>query len=239
MDICNKTNSIAVIEFLNVFLFQLHRVMITKYKYILSILGLLLSMVVSAEESEGKRVMIAKDRFSVTVTHAGKKVDIKRNQDRSHQIDDAFRSTARGRIQPMHPFQPRQIETVGELEVLDYLEKRERGESVLLVDTRSAQAVKRGTIPGSINIHWKDFGKKKQLVRYFEDVLNVKRSSEGIWNYDISKTLVLFCNGPWCGQSSAAIKKLLRAGYPEHKIKYYRGGMQSWLSFGLTIVTPE
>lgn len=209
-----------------------------KYKYILPILGLLLSTVVSAEESEGKRVMIAKDRFSVNVTHAGKTVVIKRNQDRSQQIDDAFRFTARGKIQPMHPFTPRTVETVAELEVLDYLEKRERGESVVLIDTRPAAAVKRGTIPGSINIHWKDFGQKKRLIQYFEDNFSVKKTGE-VWNFDYAKTLVLFCNGPWCGQSSAAIKKLLRVGYPEHKIKYYRGGMQSWLSFGLTVVTPD
>jgi rhodanese-related sulfurtransferase len=48
----------------------------------------------------------------------------------------------------------------------------------------------------------------------------------------------MYCNGPWCGQSPTAIKRLLRAGYPASRIKYYRGGMQSWESFGLTVVEP-
>jgi hypothetical protein len=32
---------------------------------------------------------------------------------------------------------------------------------------------------------------------------------------------------------------LLALGYPAHKIKWYRGGMQSWKSLGLTTVFPE
>jgi len=46
--------------------------------------------------------------------------------------------------------------------------------------------------------------------------------------------LYLFCNGLWCGQSPAAIRALLQIGYPESKLKYYRGGMNSWHSLGLS-----
>jgi rhodanese-related sulfurtransferase len=210
-----------------------------KYLLVVTLISLLLSAVISAEESEGKRVMIDKKRFSVTVTHAGKPVVIQRNQDSKHKIDEAYSSTARGKIQPMQPFAPRAIETVGELEVLDYLEQREKGDkAILLIDTRPVNAFKSSTIPGSMNIYWKELSNKQQVANYFQDGFSVINSS-GIWNFDNAKTLILFCNGPWCGQSSAAIKKLLRAGYPAHKIKYYRGGMQSWLSFGLTTVSTD
>jgi rhodanese-related sulfurtransferase len=60
--------------------------------------------------------------------------------------------------------------------------------------------------------------------------------NEGVFNFSDAKTLVLYCNGMWCGQSPASIKTLLGFGYPSHKIKWYRGGMQSWSNLGLTTV---
>lgn len=49
-----------------------------------------------------------------------------------------------------------------------------------------------------------------------ENQLGAKRSD--FWNYDNAKTLLLFCNGLWCGQSSIMLKGLLKIGYPAHKI---------------------
>jgi rhodanese-related sulfurtransferase len=62
---------------------------------------------------------------------------------------------------------------------------------------------------------------------------------EGLWNYSNAKTLVLFCNGMWCGQSPRNIKTLLKFGYPASKIKWYRGGMQNWETLGLSTVKPK
>jgi rhodanese-related sulfurtransferase len=46
-----------------------------------------------------------------------------------------------------------------------------------------------------------------------------------------------FANHPYlCGQSPAAIRALLSLGYPEHKLKYYRSGMNAWHSLGLSTV---
>ena len=61
---------------------------------------------------------------------------------------------------------------------------------------------------------------------------------DGFFDFSQAKTLVLFCNGPWCGQSPNNIKGLLKIGYPASKIKWYRGGMQEWESLGLTTVKP-
>jgi hypothetical protein len=57
---------------------------------------------------------------------------------------------------------------------------------------------------------------------------------EGLWDFSNSKTVVMFCNGMWCGQSPNNIKNLLKFGYPPQKIKWYRGGMQDWEILGLT-----
>jgi rhodanese-related sulfurtransferase len=59
------------------------------------------------------------------------------------------------------------------------------------------------------------------------------------WDFTDAKTLVIWCNGPACGQSPRAIEGLLKAGYPADKILYYRGGMQMWQLWGLTTVVPE
>ena len=57
-----------------------------------------------------------------------------------------------------------------------------------------------------------------------------------VFDFSGAKTLVMFCNGMWCGQSPASIKALRKFGYPADRIKYYRDGMQSWEILGLTTV---
>jgi hypothetical protein len=47
---------------------------------------------------------------------------------------------------------------------------------------------------------------------------------------------VLYCIGLWCAQSSNAVHALLRVHYPPEKLKWYRGGMQAWVSVGLSTV---
>lgn len=53
-----------------------------------------------------------------------------------------------------------------------------------------------------------------------------------------AKTLALFCNGMWCGQSPAFMATLLKFGYPAEKIKWFRGGMQTWEVLGFNTVKP-
>jgi rhodanese-related sulfurtransferase len=59
---------------------------------------------------------------------------------------------------------------------------------------------------------------------------------DDLWNFSGAKTLVFYCNGPWCGQSPTNIKQLLALGYPAHKLKWYRDGIQGWKALGLTTV---
>ncbi len=71
------------------------------------------------------------------------------------------------------------------------------------------------------------------------DEIGCEKKSDGKWNCDNAEEVLLFCNGPWCGQSPMAIKAMLREGYPAKKIMYYRGGMQAWHTLGLTVVEGE
>ncbi|MCK5897297.1 MAG: rhodanese-like domain-containing protein, partial [Cocleimonas sp.] len=101
----------------------------------------------------------------------------------------------------------------------------------------------RGTIPGSINIPWTTLSVRGadtwEDAATAEEVIVSRFGAEmkgDKLDFTNAKTLVLFCNGAWCEQSTVNIKLLLAKGYPAEKIKWYRGGMQSWMGFGLTTV---
>jgi rhodanese-related sulfurtransferase len=195
-------------------------------------------MLHAEEEKESKMVMITSNIFSVDVMHKGEKVTIKRNQDRENSISKYYQPTHRGRVQPINPFEPHAVETIGTLEMLDYLKQNSDGkESIIIIDSRTKAWVKRGTIPGSVNIPFNEFSSNERAVEVMEENFDVLSTGNSL-DFTNAKTLVMFCNGIWCGQSPTAIKKLLRYGYPAAKIKYFRGGMQNWESLGLTVVAP-
>ncbi len=191
-----------------------------------------------AEEKATKEIYISSGVLSVDVKHQGKSIKLMRNQKKKNEIVAFYRRTDRGKIQPMNPFSPHVVETIGELEMIDYARRLSTGESsLILIDSRTPDWVKRsGMIPGAVNIPFTEFKESADTVEIMEDQFDVLVGE----TYDFSnvKTLVMYCNGTWCAQSPTAIKKLLRMGYPAAKIKYYRGGMQSWTSLGLTVVQP-
>ena len=208
-------------------------------------------------------VKITKDKSYSTVHDSGELIKISRIQDTSHLIDGSFAKTSR----PCPPFciNPLSIDdrvkTVAELEVIKFMETVMYREDGVLIDARTPSWYKKGTIPGSINIPFTVFEKDTgdvELAEVFErlgaverdDVNPVIRMVEKIgllnggqktdqWDFSNAKELLLWCNGPWCGQSPRAIRALISAGYPTEKLYYYRGGMQMWQSLGLTTVMPK
>jgi rhodanese-related sulfurtransferase len=202
--------------------------------------GLTLSANVGAAD---KPVGITPQMMDAEVVHDGKKVKITRNQNNKNTVNPSFAKTSR----PCPPFciQPSSlapgIETIGEIEVIDYLKKMAAGDNtILVVDSRTPDWVKKGTIPGARNIPWTKLNPAKgadpiSIMEIMEKEFGVTES-EGLLNFEKAKTLVMFCNGMWCGQSPNNIKNLLTFGYPAHKIKWYRGGMQDWEILGLSTV---
>jgi rhodanese-related sulfurtransferase len=189
-------------------------------------------------------VNIAADLPSVDVMHGGQKVTIMRNQNQNNTVNADFAKTSRKC--PPFCIQPGEmgsgVETIGELELLHYLKKMSEGDkSILVIDSRTPDWVEKGTIPGAVNIPWDklNIGKSDPITvqEILEKNLGVK-NQDGFYMFDNAKTLVMFCNGPWCGQSPTNIKGLLKIGYPGNKIKWYRGGMQDWEVLGLTTAKP-
>ena len=208
----------------------------------LFIAAVALTLSFSASMAADLKVKITPDIASVTVKHNGKDVTIQREQKKDATVIPAFAKTSR----PCPPFciQPAVlapgVETIAEVEVLDYLKRMNGGDdSILVIDSRTPDWVKRGTIPGAINIPWTTLNISKSdpftIVDTLEKHFNVK-AQEDLYDFSNAKTLVMFCNGMWCGQSPNNIKSLLKIGYPSHKIKWYRGGMQDWAILGLTTV---
>jgi rhodanese-related sulfurtransferase len=216
-----------------------------KMKTLFATSALCAALAVSASVSAADEiaVKITKELAAVEVMHDGQKVKIMRNQDEKNTVNKSFAKTSRKC--PPFCIQPSTlapgVETIGEVEMLDYLARMSGGDdSILVIDSRTPDWVKKGTIPGSVNIPWTSLNPAKGASPIdIADIMSGKfgaKEQEGLWDYSNAKTLVLFCNGMWCGQSPNNIANLLKFGYPAHKIKWYRGGMQDWEILGLTTV---
>ena len=180
----------------------------------------------------------------MTFTHGGKTHTIERNQDNKNTVNPAFAKTSRKCppfcIQPI-VLAPG-VETIGEVEVINYAKRMADGENIMLIDSRTPDWVSRGSIPGAVNIPWTALNPAKGASPIdIADIMTEQfgvQEMEGLWDYSKAKTLVMFCNGMWCGQSPNNIKNLLKFGYPADKIKWYRGGMQDWEILGLSTAKP-
>ncbi len=201
--------------------------------------GIIVSFAALAADTTLK-VKITPKLESVEVLDKGKPVIIRREQNPDNRINNVYTLTSREC--PPHCVQPIKIpgvETVGELEVLNFLKRIRAGDhSILVVDTRAEQFAAYGTIPGSVNIFGDHLIEGRganpiTIEEIFSQQFNVSGPENG-WNYGKAKTLVLFCYGVWCGQAPRTIRSLIKLGYPKHKLKWYRGGMQSWEGLGLT-----
>lgn len=173
-------------------------------------------------------VNIAKDRPVVEVQTEDGPVTIQRVQDTENQVSGEWALTSRQCppfcVQPMTPAEG--VTTIAELELLDMLEDPE----VLVLDSRTTDWFQNGTIPGAVNVPY-------ATVLDQLGTLGCEPDFEG-WDCSNARTVALFCNGPWCGQSPTAIRNMVSAGYPADRIYYYRGGMQAWNMLGLTTILP-
>ncbi|MCK5698127.1 MAG: rhodanese-like domain-containing protein [Gammaproteobacteria bacterium] len=207
-----------------------------------------------------REVSISNNLSYIDVDYKDNIIRIERNQNTQNILKGGFTKTSRNCppfcVQPMQASS--KVVTIGELEVIDFLALDVKQGSGLLIDARTEGWHKKGTIPGSINIPFTTFAldpTDKELRKAMITLGVIRKSAinddDSFWgwmsgdsnnnkNWDFSgaKDIVLWCNGMWCGQSPRAIRSLLKHGYPENKIKYFRGGMQTWLILGLTVVKP-
>jgi rhodanese-related sulfurtransferase len=171
-------------------------------------------------------VNIRPDLPSVTVQTPDGPAVIAREQDPAHKLEGDWALTSRACppfcVQPMSPADG--VHTIGELELLDML----ADPGVVVIDSRTPEWFAGGSIPGAVNMPYTRMADEL-------DALGCELDFDG-WDCgaDVPE-IALFCNGPWCGQSPTAIRRIIEAGYPAEKISYYRGGMQVWRMLGLSV----
>jgi rhodanese-related sulfurtransferase len=86
-----------------------------------------------------------------------------------------------------------------------------------VLDVRSAQEYAIAHIPGTTNLYEKEV---EQITRAFPDK---------------AATLVLYCNGPFCGKSKRLSQELVELGYTN--VKRYQLGLPVWRALGNTVQT--
>ncbi|WP_417626816.1 rhodanese-like domain-containing protein [Pararhodobacter aggregans] len=174
-------------------------------------------------------VNITPDMASVTVETDAGPAEISRIQDNENVVTGQWAMTSRPCpnfcIQPMIPAEG--VTTVGELEVIAALQDPD----VLVIDSRVQADYRGGTIPGAIHIPYTEMADRLGEVGCEVDI-------DGFTCED-PKQVLLFCNGPWCGQSPTAIRRMIEVGFPADHISYYRGGMQVWRMLGLSVLVPQ
>jgi len=201
--------------------------------------GLLLAS--SIGFSDETKVKITKNTSSVTVSHLGQKVEIKRIQDPYHVLSDDYTKTSR-ECPPfcIHPMKvAKGVKTIGEVELIDYIKNYVNKNKGVIIDARLPSWYNVETIPSAINIPFTLLeNADKETIDTIFSSLGAKKQGNG-WDFTNAKTLIVFDNGVWCDQATRFIKSLLKIGYPASKVVYYRDGFQGWKLLGLTTVIMD
>ncbi|QDC11174.1 rhodanese-like domain-containing protein [Oceanicola sp. D3] len=176
-------------------------------------------------------IRITEDMLSKSFDLKGEAITIERTQDEAAGAQNCPPAC----IQPAYVAEG--VETVGELEVIAFLENTVASGKGLLLDSRMPDVFINGTIPGAVNVPYTTLDPENP---YRKDILKALGAKEngGNWNFDGAMELTLFCAGPGCDQTAKSIASLSSAGYPAEKLHYYRGGIQVWQMLGLNVAQP-
>ncbi|MDZ7817625.1 MAG: rhodanese-like domain-containing protein [Aliarcobacter sp.] len=148
--------------------------------------------------------------------------------------------TTTGVIQPL--FINEQIKTLSEIEVLEFIYNKSSKEpnSYALVDTRKPTWFNQETIPSAINVPFEDLiydeDFKDEFYKAYSNLgIKIIDLEKNKFDFTNAKTVVFFCNGPWCPISTKTINYFLDLGYPANKMMWYRGGMSEWNALSLSV----
>jgi rhodanese-related sulfurtransferase len=206
-----------------------------------SLVAGLLSLSLLTTALNALEVNIKENLPFVDVKINGKTVKIQRIQDTNHKLTNSYTKTSRPTppfgIQPFQPIKG--IETVSELDVIDFIKDKLPVNKGILIDARMPKWNRAGSIPGSTNIPFSVLTPSTKISYGKIIALLGGKKEKDVWNFKDAQSLLIFDNGPWCQQGLRAMQNLVKIGYPKSKILYYRGGMQYWQILGLTTTVPR
>lgn len=200
---------------------------------VLALMTAILSFVLGAQMGHAD---ITPSQSSVEFEFGGQVYSIQRGRGGDAALPRAYSQTSR--TCPEHCIEPGHaaagVNTLTELDVFEFMQSSVSSGSGLLVDARLPEEFQQGSIPGAISVP------AATLVAnnpYREDLLLALGAKGAIGQMDFSGAfdLLVFDDGPWSPTAREAVQLLLEAGYPAQKIMYYRGGLQLWHIFGLTV----
>jgi rhodanese-related sulfurtransferase len=101
----------------------------------------------------------------------------------------------------------------------------------LVLDARPFMEYAVSHVPGAVNVSAKP---GVPMSVYVSDVKEIERLVDG----DKTRSLVLYCNGPYCGKSKRLSEELLSANFTS--VRRYQLGIPVWRALGgLTQIQPE
>ena len=109
--------------------------------------------------------------------------------------------TAAGKLSPMKMHDD--IETFGELEVLEFLEEMQDDKQMLFVDSRKTPWYKSVTIPSAMNIPFIYFTERDKWTKEKKEALELfgikgkkaEVNEKASYDFSQAKTILFFCNG--------------------------------------------
>ena len=193
-----------------------------------------------AQTVSAQSVKLTEELAAAELTIAGRTVLIARIQDETATLTGDFAKTSRACppfcIQRMVPV--RGVATVGELELISFLEDKVSSGAGVLIDARLPDWFAKGSIPGAVNLPFATLAEENPFRNDILMALGAVPLGGNTFDFTNAVDLMLFCNGIWSDQSLRGLQALRAAGYPAEKLRYYRGGMQDWQILGLTVAVP-
>lgn len=122
------------------------------------------------------------------------------------------------------------VETVAELDVIEFLDVTASNGTGLLVDTRAQTDFAKATLPGAVSVPAATVSPENP---YRGDLLAALGFS-GQGGSATTYTLLVFDQNAASPEAAQAVRDLVQAGYPADKILYYRAGIDGWTALGLS-----
>ena len=207
---------------------------------------------------------LAEDIPYLFVVHQGRSIKIIRDLNKAFKVPSNIRNSLAYNAEVCPPFCLRPlktddlpVESVSEAEIVNFMATHLRDNTGILIDVRNASYYSASTIPGSVNYFIQTIQKGPGDTEFdaILETLGAKRRGEvswlnqqlenfGLtgssevtadWDFTKAKHLIIWAQSQTDKSPLQAIRVLLDAGYPAHKIRWYHGGITSWTFWGFTI----